>query len=907
MAEFTSKATGNWSSSGQTTWNEVGVPGTGDTVLINNDHIITVDVDTTVGASTGTKPGIEIAGASAGSYGTLQLAAGVTLTVSGVNITTYPAILVNRYAWLKVNTAGAKLSVNCTSDWQTCIVNKGHFLSLGTSAANPNAYLSIPSANIKYDNLSTAKVISAATQYRWWDYQKRFRCIKLYSGTNPDIGPISNSTLDGIASFGNTSLVISGASPTWTNEVATYAAITNEGDYWVDYPKGVVFWKSTSSTLTVTYQFNYATWFSSGIISTDNTSGSSLTIDNSTIDHWGSVSTVDTEYTGGAVVARYKYAPSLSSDRAFSFTGNTVNYCSHVLTVYNSTSDAANLVPITGNSFIACRYSGTTVGNSNGLLNVGYTGYIDFSHSTLDSFTFLFSNNYNRNSTPGMNVTYNSGNIAGELLPKTCAQRVAGSTASHNTLTLYGVHAGNIANIRWGGSAGNRNVYTDNILTGSIGAWLQSHITMARNAFVQCPYEAISLDTGTSYTPYYNDITIENNTINNSYSVSYPATDEAGGIILGTRYSAWVDNVTVANNTLNDSSIGIVFHRMEGTPYSAILHTRVKVINNIIANSYCGIYKPPDAGTYVTKLALSRCDYNIEYNPLYGGAVTNVAPATFLKAGVEYNTNTRNVAGVYLMTPNYTLPQSTPRTLALTVSGTLGTDLALNLAWGGGVAQNLALFQGTATGTQTTTALQDTSKSWTTNALSGNQVIIYDVTNGYQYAMIASNTSNTLTLIANRDGISAGGAALAAAPINGTSVYVVISSENTLPDTGSGTVKAGIYSPELVLTSQSDTGITIVSNKQTANPNFTSYYDLSITAGSSCIDTGTSIDAPTTDIIGTARPKGSGYDIGAYEYIPPVTPSGHRVNRTSILRISTSWQKSKLGKTPPIRRFRSRR
>lgn len=44
MAIFTSKATGNWSSSGQTTWNETGVPGSGDVVKIGN-HTITIDQD----------------------------------------------------------------------------------------------------------------------------------------------------------------------------------------------------------------------------------------------------------------------------------------------------------------------------------------------------------------------------------------------------------------------------------------------------------------------------------------------------------------------------------------------------------------------------------------------------------------------------------------------------------------------------------------------------------------------------------------------------------------------------------------------------------------------------------------------------------------------------------------------
>lgn len=50
MASFTGKASGSWQSSGQTTWNEAGVPGNGDTV-VTGAHDITLDADTIIGAS----------------------------------------------------------------------------------------------------------------------------------------------------------------------------------------------------------------------------------------------------------------------------------------------------------------------------------------------------------------------------------------------------------------------------------------------------------------------------------------------------------------------------------------------------------------------------------------------------------------------------------------------------------------------------------------------------------------------------------------------------------------------------------------------------------------------------------------------------------------------------------------
>lgn len=43
--------------------------------------------------------------------------------------------------------------------------------------------------------------------------------------------------------------------------------------------------------------------------------------------------------------------------------------------------------------------------------------------------------------------------------------------------------------------------------------------------------------------------------------------------------------------------------------------------------------------------------------------------------------------------------------------------------------------------------------------------------------------------------------------------------------------------------------------------------DFRLSATSPCIDTGTSLGAPDVDFIGTTRPQGAGFDMGAYEYV----------------------------------------
>lgn len=87
MAAFTSKATGDWTSPGQTTWNEVGTPGNGDTVTIAINHTVTIPdgANVTVGTSgpTGTAA-ITLTGTSGG-QGKLVIGGttGATLTLRG--------------------------------------------------------------------------------------------------------------------------------------------------------------------------------------------------------------------------------------------------------------------------------------------------------------------------------------------------------------------------------------------------------------------------------------------------------------------------------------------------------------------------------------------------------------------------------------------------------------------------------------------------------------------------------------------------------------------------------------------------------------------------------------------------------------------------------------------------------
>jgi hypothetical protein len=73
---------------------------------------------------------------------------------------------------------------------------------------------------------------------------------------------------------------------------------------------------------------------------------------------------------------------------------------------------------------------------------------------------------------------------------------------------------------------------------------------------------------------------------------------------------------------------------------------------------------------------------------------------------------------------------------------------------------------GTATGTQTSTTLQDTSKSWATNAFAGKAVILTGGTGAGQIAYIVSNTSDTLTISSTYNWITT--------PVSGNTTYSIV-------------------------------------------------------------------------------------------------------------------------------------
>ena len=64
--------------------------------------------------------------------------------------------------------------------------------------------------------------------------------------------------------------------------------------------------------------------------------------------------------------------------------------------------------------------------------------------------------------------------------------------------------------------------------------------------------------------------------------------------------------------------------------------------------------------------------------------------------------------------------------------------------------------------------------------------------------------------------------------------------------------------------------------------------DYHLLKGSPCIDSGTSTEAPKSDIEGIPRPQGNGYDMGAYEYIVDPVPNIKANNQEGPITVASS-------------------
>lgn len=793
MAAYTSSQTGNWNEAA--TWGGGGTPGAGDTATIDNGHTVSVTANVTVGD--GVNAGITINGASAVNYGQVEVDDGVTLTVSGGDTSANAAILINQYGHFEPQ-PGSTIVIDCSADYQTCIVNNGHLWSTGTSSKEIT--FTTASADRDWSNAVVNETVASADR-------------DIFDGDN-DIfvgllahRPISNAAGTGLGSSGDTSFSPGACTPAgvMASEVSSYENISSHGDYYVDYSKGVFYFKCTSADpmSIVIAAYKYLTFYGSGILSQANTADSSCTFDYTKFEYMGS-DDWSNEYLYGALMIRYKYHASDDEDRKMWVRDCTFQYCYRPLSLFNCIGTSNHQIPITYNTFDECWFvTGGSSSNRAGI-DLGYSEYLFISYCIFDvigqvcggiraNHDIEFKQNSGRGSNCGTTIM-NSYSV----------------TVDGNTFQGFGKLLGS-ACISCEGNATGDNYFQDNIFSCDNRAIsLGSYMVVRRNKFYKFYHHGLVANGDDGYihdSRIWNNIFCNNNT---HFAATY-----GGGLTTGYHKKQWIDDVTIANNTSDDGVRGINFNN-QSVIASAILMTRTHIVNNIISNSQDGIYFPAEDANNETVMAPYQLDYNVDYNT-GAGNTTNVVQATFTKGSNDYNTTgSKNLGGFCLFDPDpaYSMPV-TNKTLALTVSGAAGTDLAYDVVWDGGGAVDLVTDQGTATG-GTTSTLVKAGAGWGVNDYRCHYVKIHAGTGAGQTGMVKSNTADTLSIIAQDDTD-----VWTDAP-DGTSVFVIYKAMIQPAGSDGKTVRLGIYLPDVNFPtlSASDTGIGFAGHGQTGDPDY---------------------------------------------------------------------------------------
>ena len=922
MAAYTASVTGDWDNSA--TWGGGGVPGDGDTCVINNGITVTVTSNVTVGATTGTLNSVVIgqAGATAANYAKLVVDDGVTLTLKGVS-TTYFAMKILQWGQL-VPSPGARIEVDCDTDGDTGILVQGIIDAQGT--ANDYITFSVPAANVHWDTTQTSITQPQYSAYFVWDTTRNIACVDLRRSHGNS--RISNAAGTGIGTMSpyDTSVSISSQSPADIIETGTAARrknsideISQAGDFYIDHATAFIYFyydyptsgATALPSFSVTYTYldpaQWRGWCMDISQSGSNQSGCEGKFDYCIFEYMGKMAV-----SGRLPALRAGYrGAGLGSDREFYVTNSIFRWCSAAIWTCGTPSPnggnkgtTENPILIDGNTFYGvdsafydtgghCITFNNNVANTNEYITVsnnnfncrvpidgaggvagvgeGYTKYLKIQNNTFTNAVDCI-----RTFHPPGDI-YSSSEISGNTL-----QGVGyAANPCRGLLDLQGDATGDI-------------VITGNTIRNfRYGCSVNRYGTIEKNIFYQC--YMLGVNFGSGFHGYAPNVTIQNNLFcgegkARTSAPSYKSYDNYGHIAIfipNVGNHVWLHNLLISNNTCaNQTYQSIALGNTLGGMIDSVFLTRARITNNLLYEGACGVERKADTASYDTvRGALALFDYNLLYGqdnyylPAGGSSGGIYRQATFVRNSTEYNLDaTRNLTGVELWNPSYSSAQSSGRTLALTVTD-FDTDLELTWDSGGsGVAQQLRWQNGTlGDGTGETYAmtegfggafgyvtLTDSSQSWSTDRTNADCPIgrICKVMRGATpyWYFIRKCTSTTLELISHNEEI----------PTDGDSYYIY-NSLVTLSDGVSDTVEAGIDYRYLPTSTNSDTGITIAlnavegSDPTMVSPTGATATNYQIQTGSPAIGAGTATGAPTDDYWGTSR-QTPGQDIGFHEY-----------------------------------------
>lgn len=695
--------------------------------------------------------------------------------------------------------------------------------------------------------------------------------IKMENATQSDPGPISNSAGTGLGAFGNTSMHFTsggfdsnGGTTHVEKDLSTFIGppfvdittlLTTNGDFGIDYAKGMLYYKSSSAQVTVVFDFKFGTWFGWSIIAQNNAANSAVTLDG-TYSHMGSVVNGNAEFTGGGWMIGDKYvsgAAGADATRLLTIgTHLTFNYSSRPLQIYcqNITcADSTHHLVIQNITLHNNRYANGVFQGQGGMIHLGYMNFVDVKGPILNSAASLFDTLGRSNSLGQKNIivtgAVGDGRSIGHVFTMTGVLPGLASNSKFTNSNIAGFENpdlllqnmdGALVSI-CGNSTDGPNEYSYSTVLYAYRAGRLDEWCVVKNMdFGRTNHHGFVMAARSGYINCLNLTFDHNDTWGFLDAGNFP-----GGITTSYNQVQWLDNCTFDHGTYDGGTRTLEYNDGES---SVTIVTRFRARNNIFSNSLLGMHlAAPSGSSNITNLGIIQEDGNDDYN---NTTVSNVLQGTFMFGGVNYNISSyRAAVGAYVFSPSYTLPDVTNRSLVMTIAGSFNNNKTLTVAWGGGTPvsfiDTLHNGQGAITafdGTQTC-PVQNTAgnlkcplitDSAATFATAGNGLQTYFLlfTSGAcsgQTGGIYANTGTTLSVFSN----TATGSFTACTPV-ATDTYVIIKRHQQLFDSGgTQSVFVQLYPPELNLTNATltDNNITIQKNypgtsgaNNGVNPNF---------------------------------------------------------------------------------------
>lgn len=793
MAQRVAQASGN--ASAGATWVGGVAPVDGDTIRIPGPFVVVQDVNRTYGSKTAAVGhAVKVEATGSGSFGKLQVADGIQLTVRGFDrdYTGGGNTVLYTDTWAVFEPLpGSTIVYDVSADGASQFINHGILTSIGTAAKRITH--KVPATNMDWN--TAASQGSGSQNYEYYDKDRKVGAWMF------QLPALSNAAGTALGTMADSSVTFSAVTPAsiLTTPVATIALVNGAGKYFVDHEGGTVFFYLDKAVSTVfEFTINCKRLAAKGVTinSTDDNDGNQAIARYSDFIGMGSVA-----FGEFAVHAGNKYTAS-GTLRGVEVTNCAFRF-GRGIQIRGVHGTAGAPVKLEDNDFQAVLGDG--YGYCIGLmqLNTDYVSVQRNKRPYADGAPFI--RNYGGNNNTHANWVIADNVARGGIF------FAGGSMADQHWpgLDMYGN-----ATLGTGGSGDSRQWAGMNGVVGAPARMRENFVwrpMRAANFGGYCEIEDGVI--GHSYHHTINPSSGDNDVVIAGLKIRRMLHLHGGDALsdLGYNTRSMLDQPEVTHNTTFDCLQAALSVNFPGSS-SENMNVGLLQSSNLVHTAPWAVRRDPTAsGTRLVKLHLRGMDYNNFYNLLTatftGGDIVRLCTVT----GIV------NVSGVSLSNPTFAGAVSGKSLVYTKTSNTNQT-----LAFDGGAAVQLVDGSGAATGASNENTfgnadvlrgfLDDTSKAFSSDysvGPIGYWVLITGGTGAGQVRRVMDVPTATKLAVAP---------AWTVVP-NATSTYVLLKSEVLLTG-AAGTVNAGVDARVLPATSQTDAAVALTFNTRTLDPQF---------------------------------------------------------------------------------------